>query len=123
MTWKPLPVGVDNFEDLITNGYYFVDKTLIIRDLLNMKGKVNLFTRPRRFGKTLNMSMLRYFFGMEEADKGLFAGTKIMSAGEAYLKWKGQFPVVSLTLKSMKQPNWELSFEMLKKALGGGRSE
>ena len=65
MAWKPLPIGVDNFEKLVTNGYYFVDKTLFIRDLLDMKGEVNLFTRPRRFGKTLNMSMLRYFFEME----------------------------------------------------------
>ena len=62
MEWKPLPIGVDNFENLITKGYYFIDKTLFIRDLLDMKGEVNLFTRPRRFGKTLNMSMLRYFF-------------------------------------------------------------
>ena len=62
MTWIPLPVGVENFADLRRNGYYFVDKTLFIKELLDMKGKVNLFTRPRRFGKTLNMSMLRYFF-------------------------------------------------------------
>ncbi len=118
MAWKPLPIGVDNFEESITKGYYFVDKTLFIRDLLNMKGKVNLFTRPRRFGKTLNMSMLRYFFEIEEDNAGrLFAGTKIMSAGEEYLKWMGQFPVISLTLKSMKQATWELSFEMLKKAI------
>ena len=59
MFWKPLPIGVDNFENLIKNNYYFVDKTLFIRELLEMKGEVNLFTRPRRFGKTLNMSMLR----------------------------------------------------------------
>ena len=66
MAWKPLPIGVDNFEELITKDYFFVDKTLFIRDLLDMKGEVNLFTRLRRFGKTLNMSMLRYFFEMEE---------------------------------------------------------
>lgn len=117
MAWKPLPIGVDNFEKLVTNGYYFVDKTLFIRELLDMKGEVNLFTRPRRFGKTLNMSMLRYFFEMEEDNRGLFAGTEIMSAGEEYLKWMGQFPVISLSLKSMKQPNWTLAFEMLKKAI------
>ena len=118
MAWKPLPIGVDNFEELITKDYFFVDKTLFIRDLLDMKGEVNLFTRPRRFGKTLNMSMIRYFFEMEEDNAGrLFAGTKIMSAGEEYLKWMGQFPVISLTLKSMKQATWELSFEMLKKAI------
>ena len=60
--YKPLPVGVDNFEKLITDGYYFVDKTLLIKELLDKKGEVNLFTRPRRFGKTLNISMLQYFF-------------------------------------------------------------
>ena len=62
MAWVPLPIGIDNFEKVVKGGYYFVDKTLFIRELLDMKGEVNLFTRPRRFGKTLNMSMLRYFF-------------------------------------------------------------
>ncbi len=117
MEWKPLPIGVDNFKTLITKEYYFVDKTLFIRDLLNMKGEVNLFTRPCRFGKTLNMSMLRYFFELNEDNRALFEGTKIMSAGEEYLKWMGQFPVISLSLKSMKQPTFELSLEMLKQAV------
>ena len=117
MEWKPLPIGVDNLKTLITKEYYFVDKTLFIRDLLNMKGEVNLFTRPRRFGKTLNMSMLRYFFELNEDNRALFEGTKIMSAGEEYLKWMGQFPVISLSLKSMKQPTFELSLEMLKQAV------
>lgn len=62
MIHKPLPIGVDNFEKLISEGYYYVDKTLFIKELLDLKGEVNLFTRPRRFGKTLNLSMLRYFF-------------------------------------------------------------
>lgn len=62
MTWKPLPIGIDNFEKIINGGYLYVDKTLFIKELLDMKGEVNLFTRPRRFGKTLNLSMLRYFF-------------------------------------------------------------
>ena len=59
---KALPVGVENFKDMVKSGYYYVDKTLLIKELLDLKGKVNLFTRPRRFGKTLNLSMLRYFF-------------------------------------------------------------
>ena len=63
MEWKPLPIGVDDFEDLISHDYYYVDKTLFMKDLLDRKGKVNLFTRPRRFGKTLNLSMFRYFLG------------------------------------------------------------
>ena len=62
MEYKPLPIGIDNFEKLITRGYYFIDKTLLIKELLDNKADVNLFTRPRRFGKTLNMSMLQYFF-------------------------------------------------------------
>ena len=75
MGWKPLPIGVESFEELLTKGYYFVDKTLFIRALLNMKGEVNLFTRPCRFGKTLNMSMLRYFFELNEDNRALFEGT------------------------------------------------
>ena len=62
MEYKPLPIGIDNFEMLITRGYYFIDKTLLIKDLLDNKASVNLFTRPRRFGKTLNISMIQYFF-------------------------------------------------------------
>lgn len=62
MDHKPLPVGVDDFEQLITRGYYYVDKSLLVKELLDKKGAVNLNTRPRRFGKTLNMSMIRYFF-------------------------------------------------------------
>ena len=59
---KPLPIGVDNFEKIIQNGYYYVDKTMLIKELMDLNGEVNLFTRPRRFGKTLNLSMLRYFY-------------------------------------------------------------
>ena len=118
MTWIPLPVGVENFADLRRNGYYFVDKTLFIKELLDMKGKVNLFTRPRRFGKTLNMSMLRYFFEHEKHNNSeLFRGLKIMEAGEKYLRYMGKYPVISLSLKSMKQYSYELAFEMLKKAV------
>ena len=119
MSWKPLPIGVDNFENLIKNGYYFADKTLFIRELLDMKGEVNLFTRPRRFGKTLNMSMLRCFFEKSGEDPAvLFSGTKILEAGEQYLSHMGRYPVISLSLKSMKQPSLELSLAMLKKAVG-----
>ena len=119
MSWKPLPIGVDNFENLIRNGYYFADKTLFIRELLDMKGEVNLFTRPRRFGKTLNMSMLRCFFEKSGEDPAvLFSGTKILEAGEQYLSHMGRYPMISLSLKSMKQPSLELSLAMLKKAVG-----
>ena len=120
MRWIPLPVGVENFEDLRRNGYYFVDKTLFIKELLDIKGKVNLFTRPRRFGKTLNMSMLRYFFEQGKTDNAeLFRGLKIMDAGEEYLAHMGKYPVISITLKSMKQYSYELAYEMLTKAVEG----
>lgn len=92
---KALPVGVDNFEKLISHNYYYVDKTLFIKELLDLRGKVNLFTRPRRFGKTLNLSMLRYFFeDTGDAEKNarnrqLFDGLKIMEAGEEYTSRMG----------------------------------
>lgn len=118
MAWIPLPVGVENFEDLIQTGYYFVDKTLFIRELIDMKGKVNLFTRPRRFGKTLNMSMLRYFFEMGKADNAeLFQGMKIMDAGEEYLAHMGKYPVISISLKSMKQLTYDDAFYCLQEEL------
>lgn len=120
MDYKPLPVGVENFEKLITRGYYFVDKTLLIRELIDKKGDVNLFLRPRRFGKTLNMSMLQCFFedvreddGTKREERNLFEGTRIMQAGESYLSYMGQYPVISLTLKSSKQPDFNLAYHML----------
>ena len=120
MSWIPLPIGIDNFEKIIRGNYYFVDKTLFIKELLDMKGEVNLFTRPRRFGKTLNMSMLRYFFEKSEKDPAeLFQGLKIMDAGERYLAHMGKCPVISVSLKSMKQYSYELAFDMLKKAVEG----
>ena len=119
MTWSPLPVGVDDFEKLRKEQYYYIDKTLFIKDLLDMKAEVNLFTRPRRFGKTLNMSMLRCFFEKDMPGQAeLFRGLQIMEAGERYLAFMGRYPVISLSLKSMKQPSCELSFEMLKKEVG-----
>lgn len=118
MAWTPLPIGIDNFEKLIQGKYYYVDKTLFIKELIDMKGEVNLFTRPRRFGKTLNISMLRHFFEKGEQDPvNLFQGLKIMEAGEKYLEQMGKYPVISISLKSMKQHSYDLAFEMLKKAV------
>jgi hypothetical protein len=114
MEFKPLPIGIDNFEKLITRGYYFVDKTLLIKDLLDNKADVNLFTRPRRFGKTLNMSMLQYFFEKSEKyNYYLFEGLNIMKAGERYTAHMGQYPVINLSLKSAKQPNFQMAYECL----------
>ena len=126
MKTKPLPVGVDDFEQLITNGYYYVDKTLLLKELLDKKGEVNLFTRPRRFGKSLNMSMLRYFFengrdhvGNQVEHKGLFEGLAIMQAGEAYLYHMGKYPVIMLSLKSAKQEDFAQAFAALKEEIAG----
>lgn len=120
MSFIPLPIGVDDFEKLRANGYYYVDKTLLIKELLDKKGEVNLFTRPRRFGKTLNISMLKCFFEKTEADKrALFAGLKIMEAGEEYLAYQGVYPVIALSLKSTGQEDYETSYEKIVDTIAG----
>ena len=124
MVHKPLPIGIHNFEKLVTRGYYYIDKTMLIKELLDQKGDVNLITRPRRFGKTLNMSMLQYFFEDARDDRGgkkdnscLFDGLRIMEEGEQYLSHMGQYPVINLTLKGGKQPDFELAYAMLKRQI------
>ena len=123
MEHKALPIGYEDFGEIISNNFYYVDKTLFIKELLDKKGKANLFTRPRRFGKTLNISMIRYFFedtGKEESNaenKRLFDGLEIMYAGEKYLSHMQKYPVISLSLKSAKQPTWELAYTMLKRQI------
>ena len=122
---KAMPIGVDDFEDLITSGYYYVDKTMFIKELLDLQGKVNLFTRPRRFGKTLNLSMLQHFFEdtgsteKNEANRKLFCGLQIMTVGEEYTKQMGKYPVISLTLKSAKQNTFESALLKERKRLQG----
>lgn len=121
---RPLPVGVDDFGKIISKGYYYVDKTLFIKELLDKKGEVNLFTRPRRFGKTLTISMIRYFFedtgeaAVNEANQALFQGLQIMDQGERYTQEMCGYPTINLSLKSSKQPNWELAYGCLKEAIG-----
>lgn len=111
MACRPLPIGVDDFEKMIQGRYYYVDKTLFIKDFLDRKGEVNQIIRPRRFGKTLNMSMFKYFFEIGHKDNTqLFSGTKIMDAGEGYLQHTGKYPVIMLTLKSLKQASYEEAF-------------
>ncbi len=104
--FKNLPVGVENFEELRTNDYYYIDKSKLIEQLLDNKGKVTLFTRPRRFGKTLNMSMLKYFFEIG-TNPSLFDGLYISSNKKICEKHLGQYPVIFLTLKSVRGYTFE----------------
>ena len=121
---RPIPIGVEFYKQMIEDGYYYIDKTLLIRDILEQKSMVTLFTRPRRFGKTLTQSMLKTFFEKEVLPDGTmadnsvyFQGKKIMEAGEEYTKHMGQYPVISLSLKSAKQPTFGTASEKLQKEL------
>ena len=115
MAMKPIPIGVENFKEIITSDYYYTDKTLLIRDLLDSGAKVSLFTRPRRFGKTLNMSMLRYFFEkMDEDNSYLFDGLKISNAGEKYMSYCGQYPVISISLKGMSKKTFQKNMDVFR---------
>ena len=117
---RPIPIGVEFYKQMIEDGYYYIDKTLLIKDILEQKSIVTLFTRPRRFGKTLAQSMLKTFFEKEILPDGTvadnsvyFQGKKIMEAGEEYTKHIGQYPVIFLSLKSAKQPTFEMAYENL----------
>ena len=114
---KRLPVGIENFEEFSLENFYYVDKTLFIKDLLQNWGKVNLFTRPRRFGKSLNMSMLKCFFEIG-SDPELFAGLKIMQEKELCEKYMGKFPVISISLKSVDGRNFESASVALRTVIG-----
>ena len=114
MAYKPLPIGIENFEDMITNGYYYVDKTLFIKELIDKKSKVNLFTRPRRFGKSLTLSTVQYFFEKPKDSVYLFEGLNIMSAGEQYTAEMNKYPVINITLKNVECQKYGDSFKMLR---------
>lgn len=104
---RPLPIGISDYRMAVSK-YYYVDKTLLIRDLLDYHPLVSLFTRPRRFGKTLNMDMLRVFFEKTGEDTSIyFKGTEIWTAGEKYRKEQGRYPVIFLTFKDVKYNTWE----------------
>ena len=109
---KKLPVGIENFQEIRTKGFYYVDKTGLIRDLLCKWGKVNLFTRPRRFGKSLNMSMLRTFFEIG-CDKRLFDGLEISKEEKLCEEYMGKFPVISISLKGVEASDYETAREMM----------
>ena len=114
---KKLPIGIDGFEKIRTNDFYYVDKTLFIKELLQNWGEVNLFTRPRRFGKSLNMSMLRNFFEIG-SDPALFDGLKIRQETELCEKYMGKFPVISISLKSVDGRSFESASAALRTVIG-----
>ena len=116
MQGKQFPIGIESFEEIRKEGFYYVDKTGLIRDLLNNWGKVNLFTRPRRFGKTLNMSMLKNFFEIG-ADKTLFDGLAISKETNLCDRYMGKFPVVFLSLKGVDGLTFEDAYGMLRRLL------
>lgn len=114
---KSLPIGVSDFK-LATTGYYYVDKTLMIRDFLDKKPMVSLFTRPRRFGKTLNMDMLRVFFEKTNKDTSVyFKDKQIWQCGDYYTKHQGQYPVIFLTFKDIKSMTWEETFQKIRRLI------
>ena len=115
MRKKAVPVGIEDFKELIQEGYYYIDKTLLIDEMLMNKSKVTLFTRPRRFGKTLNMSMLKYFFDVKdkEENKRLFENLKVSDS--EYMVEQGKYPVIFISLKDLKGNTWEENFMLIKK--------
>ena len=114
---KSLPIGVSDFK-LATTGYYYVDKTLMIRDFLDKKPMVSLFTRPRRFGKTLNMDMLRVFFEKTNEDTSVyFKDKQIWQCGDYYTRHQGQYPVIFLTFKDVKSMTWEETFQKIRRLI------
>lgn len=114
---KPLPIGVSDFKSATTN-YYYVDKTLLIRDFLNAIPMVSLFTRPRRFGKTLNMDMLRVFFEKTSDNTSIYFKDKyIWQCGDYYTKHQGQYPVIFLSFKDVKYSSWQETFQKISKLI------
>ena len=116
MLKKRLPVGIENFEKIRRDGFYYVDKTDLIKELLENWGEVNLFTRPRRFGKTLNMSMFQCFFEIG-CDKSLFDGLRIAKESTLCETYMGKFPVISISLKGIDAADYETARNMMVKVV------
>ena len=114
---KKLPIGISDFKKIIDGNYYYFDKTELIKSIIGEPGEVKLFTRPRRFGKTLNMSMIKYFFDIENKDKNkkLFENLKISE--NEYFKKQGTAPVISISFRNYDESSWENGFEMIKNTI------
>jgi len=137
MTMKKLPVGVSIFKDMVTGGYYYVDKTLFIKDIMDKGDKILLIPRPRRFGKTLNLSMLKYFYdccpeewtqgkgnkkevkgtGAANSYKNLFDSLAISKAGQKYLEHMGKYPVIFLSFRDIKVREWETCYDKIQQLI------
>ena len=113
---KKIPIGINDFKTLIENNYYYIDKTKHIEDILNDGSEVILFTRPRRFGKTLNMSMLKYFFDIKEAEENRKLFKDLYIEKTENFKEQGQYPVIFLSLKDLKALTWEQMEKAIKSA-------
>lgn len=124
MMRKRIPIGIEFYKEMMDKDYYYVDKTLLMKEILDSGIKVGLFTRPRRFGKTLTLSMLKTFFEDERDPRGArvdnrpyFEGKKIAACVGDYMEKQGQYPVISLTLKSAKQPDFEMAYHVLRDSI------
>lgn len=115
---KRLPVGLENFEQIIKDNYYYIDKTGLISELIRNGGMVNLFTRPRRFGKTLNMSMLEHFFSVE-SDKCIFSGLEITKDVNLCEEYMGKYPVIFVSLKGINAGSYETAFRLAAETIRG----
>lgn len=114
---KPLPIGVSDYKDACTD-YYYVDKTMMLKDFMDERPKVSLFTRPRRFGKTLNMDMFRTYFEKADADTSIyFRDKKIWKCGDRYRSQQGKYPVVFLSFKDIKYATWEETYQAIKQLI------
>ena len=125
MKKKKLPIGVSDFKVIVSEDYYYVDKTLFIKEIIDKGDKILLIPRPRRFGKTLNISMLKYFYDCcpqsspanSDADKKLFSSLAIGKAGKDYLDKQGKYPVIFLSFRDIKELAWETCLDKLKQLI------
>lgn len=120
---QQLPLGIDDFKEVRENQYYFVDKSLMIKDIIDLDFKVLLLLRPRRFGKTLHLSMLKYFLSHHEKESHLFSNLAISKAGTKYVKMQASKPVIFITLKNIKGETWNIAREKIKKIIADNYKE
>lgn len=115
---KSQPIGVDDFKDIVNNNLYFIDKTLFIKEIIDDSSKVILITRPRRFGKTLNMSLLKYYFEKSQENASyMFENYNIWHENDKYKKEQGKYPVINLTFKDVKSRKWSTNYELIKRII------